>query len=112
MKLIAFFLMMTMSVFAVQAQEEAVEAVQDEATELAEADVLTQDGKAEIKAEELPQAVIDAFKASEYANWAIDKVYQVEVEGGDPTYEIVVYNGEESATIAADAEGNMAKKEE
>jgi len=109
MKLFAIFLLMTMSAFVVQAQDAAVE---EESTGIALVEEATQDGKAEIKTEELPQPVIDPFKASEYANWAIEKVYQIDSEGNDSTYEIVVHNGDEFTTIAADGEGNMVKKEE
>ncbi|MEM9856423.1 MAG: hypothetical protein AAF843_03670 [Bacteroidota bacterium] len=75
---------------------------------------LDQDTKTEIKAEELPEAVKLSVSESNYADWALDKVYKaVDSNTGADTYEIQVKNSDgQKIILVYDAEGKLLKEEE
>lgn len=73
-----------------------------------------QDPKTEIKAEELPSTVKQAVSESNYANWALEKVYKgVDSTTGSDTYEIQVKNSDgKKIVLVYDADGKLLKEEE
>lgn len=81
---------------------------------LANEALIDQDTKTEIKAEELPAAVRNSVGESDYASWALDKVYKsVDESTGADTYEIQVKNNDGKMVILVyDADGKLLKEEE
>lgn len=81
---------------------------------MAQEAVSGQETKTEIKAEELPAAVKKAVGDSDYANWALEKVYKaVDDATGADNYEIQVKNDDGKKVILVyDAEGKLLKEEE
>ena len=100
MKLLVFFLMM------------ATTNVQDGTTMLIKDVVVSeQDNKREISAQELPEAVVTAFQESEYSEWTVGKVYQLD-GSAETTYELHLVSGDETMVLVADAQGNLQPKTE
>ncbi len=100
MKLLVFFLMM------------ATADVQDPTTVMIDNVVVSdQDNKKEISAQELPEAVVTAFQESEYSDWTVGKVYQVD-GSAETTYELHLLQGDETLILVADAQGNLQPKTE
>lgn len=98
MKLLVIFLMM------------AATNVQDGTPMLVDNVVVSeQDDKREISAQELPEAVVTAFQESEFSEWTVGKVYQVD-GAAETTYELHLVSGDESMVLIADTQGNLQPK--
>jgi len=60
----------------------------------------------EIKYEELPDAVKQAFEESDHATWEVTKVEEV-TSDEDIQYDLTVTDGTEEKTLSFDEQGNM-----
>ncbi len=91
--------MFVMGVFFVQANDGIVKE--------AEAVVsIENEGKTEVKAEELPDAVKTALGGESFAGWEFVSAHKVKV-GETKHYEIQLKKGEESTTVKFDKEGTL-----
>ena len=70
--------------------------------------VFVQDQRKEIKYEELPDAVKQAFEKSQFATWEISKVEEVTTEEGKQ-YALTLSDGTQEGTLTFDGEGNMVE---
>jgi hypothetical protein len=68
--------------------------------------VIADDDRREIRYEELPEEVKTSFEDSQFNNWEVSKVYEVEEESFT-IYEITISDGTQSGTITYDKDGNM-----
>ncbi len=88
-----------------------VQAIENMETSVAVYQELAQD-KAEIKPEDLPQAVKDTILESEDTkDLVISKAYQITDEEGNVHYKVVFGEDEDAVTKKYDAEGNEVKKD-
>lgn len=62
----------------------------------------------EIKYEDLPEEVKTAFEDSQYGEWEVSKVEEVEVEK-ETQYELTITDGSQSGILAFDESGNMVQ---
>ena len=67
-----------------------------------------QDQRKEVKFEELPEQVKQAFDESQYSEWEVSKAYEVPTEEGTQ-YELTISDGSQSGTLTFDEEGNMVQ---
>ncbi|MFW5726439.1 MAG: hypothetical protein ACOCW4_01095 [bacterium] len=67
-----------------------------------------QDQRKEVKFEELPEPVKQAFEESQYSEWEVSKAYEVTTEEGTQ-YELTISDGSQSGTLTFDEEGNMVQ---
>jgi len=73
--------------------------------------VFVDDNKTVVAAEDLPEAVIETLKGSDYEGYNVDKAYLVsETEGS--YYEIHLLKGEESKKVHLTSDGKKREKEE
>jgi len=91
------FALVLLSFTAVQAQDTPKTENEAPAQE-----VVDQDEKVEIKAEELPAAVQESLKSEDYSGWEIETVYHVKSKD---QYEVKLKNGTESKKVKFNKEG-------
>lgn len=71
-------------------------------------DIVAKADRKEIKYEELPEEVKTAFEESQYGEWEVSQVHEVEVSG-ETQYELTITDGSQSGILAFDQEGNMVQ---
>lgn len=96
--IIALSAMLFLAVGVSNAQTEKV------VKETKETHVVEQDTKVEIKAEALPDEVLEVLKSDRFNTWDISRVYET-AKGDKKIYEVVLKNGEKKATYKFDEEG-------
>jgi hypothetical protein len=74
----------------------------------AKAEVVAKADRKEIKYEELPEEVKTAFEESQYGEWEVSQVHEVEVES-NKQYELTISDGSQSGVLAFDEDGNMVQ---
>lgn len=62
----------------------------------------------EIQYEDLPDEVQLAFEDSQYSEWQVSKVEEVEVET-ETQFELTITDGSQSGILAFDEDGNMVQ---
>ncbi|WPP50370.1 hypothetical protein [Catalinimonas niigatensis] len=74
--------------------------------------VKVKDERKEIKYEELPEEVKNAFEESQYGEWEVSKVEEVEMEAeaqAEKKYELTITDGSQSGILAFDESGKMVQ---
>ena len=80
---------------------------QTEKTEPAKAQQIEQvqdEVKTEIKQDALPAKVQETLKSDKFQSWDVSKAYEM-TKGKERMYEVVLSNGEKTATYTFDSEG-------
>lgn len=68
--------------------------------------VILKDDRKEIKYEDLPEKVRTSFEDSQFSNWEVSEVHEVE-EVEATRYEITISDGTQKGTIAYNEDGEM-----
>lgn len=68
--------------------------------------IIADDDRREIKYEDLPEEVKVSFEDSQFSNWEISQVHEVEEENVT-VYEITIADGTQTGTLTYDEDGNM-----
>ncbi len=71
-------------------------------------EIVTKAERKEIKYEDLPDEVQTAFEDSQYGEWEVSKVHEVEVEDATQ-YELTITDGSQSGILAFDETGEMVQ---
>jgi hypothetical protein len=71
-------------------------------------EVVTKAERKEIKYEDLPEEVKKAFEESQYSEWEVSKVEEVEAET-ETQYELTITDGSQSGILAFDENGEMVQ---
>lgn len=71
-------------------------------------EVVTKADRKEIKYEDLPEEVKKAFEESQYSEWEVSKVEEVEAET-ETQYELTITDGSQSGILAFDENGEMVQ---
>ncbi|MDF9798172.1 hypothetical protein OKW21_003435 [Catalinimonas alkaloidigena] len=76
-------------------------------------EVVAKIDRKEIKYEDLPEEVKTAFEQSQYKEWEVSKVEEVEVDAetaeAGTQYELTITDGSQSGILAFDEDGNMVQ---
>lgn len=104
-KIIAVAALATFSFASIGAHALPFNHAYDDTTE-----IVAKDDRKEIKYEDLPEEVRTAFEESQYSEWEVSEVHEVEAEAETDTatqYELTITDGSQSGVLAFDEEGNM-----